>query len=286
MRRYAHLALAFVAACSGAFTADTAAADKMGSQPRTPATSVRGEGAMPALDGVVGWLNSKPLGLAELRGKVVLVDFWTFSCINWQRTLPYVRAWAEKYKDKGLVVIGVHTPEFAFEKDIDRIRNAMTQLGVDYPVAVDSNQAVWDAFRNQYWPALYIVDASGTIRHHKFGEGDYEASERVIQQLLSEAGAKDVDAGLVRVDGAGSQAEADWANLRTPETYVGYDRAENFASRRGLVLGQKHVYAAPIAWGSTNGRFPASGRSPESRQRSTMRTGASSTAFTPATCTL
>src|SRR4051812_27075129 len=147
-------------------------------------------GSMPALDGAVEWLNSKPLTAAELRGKVVLVDFWTYSCINWQRTLPYVRAWSEKYKDHGLVVVGVHTPEFGFEKDLANIREASMQLKVAYPVAVDSNQAIWNAFGNQAWPALYIVDAQGKIRHQQDGEGEYERAERVIQQLLAEAGAK------------------------------------------------------------------------------------------------
>jgi thiol-disulfide isomerase/thioredoxin len=200
---------------------------------------------MPALDGAVEWLNSKPLSAAELRGKVVLVDFWTYSCINWQRTLPHLRAWAEKYKDQGLVVIGVHTPEFSFEKDIEKVRQATAQLKVGYPVAVDTRHAIWRAFDNNYWPALYVVDARGTIRHHQFGEGDYERSERIIQQLLTEAGAKNVDTGLVRVDGAGSQADADWGNLRSPETYVGHDRTENFASPGGISLGRERLYALP-----------------------------------------
>jgi thiol-disulfide isomerase/thioredoxin len=200
---------------------------------------------MPALDGAVEWLNSKPLSAAELRGKVVLIDFWTYSCINWQRTLPHLRAWAEKYKDQGLVVIGVHTPEFSFEKDIEKVRQATAQLKVGYPVAVDTRHAIWRAFDNNYWPALYVVDARGTIRHHQFGEGGYERSERIIQQLLTEAGAKNVDTGLVRVDGAGSQADADWSNLRSPETYVGHDRTENFASPGGMSLGRERLYALP-----------------------------------------
>jgi thiol-disulfide isomerase/thioredoxin len=246
MGAYRFVVSAVIAVCAGALMVGTPAADKSGLHAMTPRTATtRAEGAMPELDGAVDWLNSKPLSAADLRGKVVLIDFWTYSCINWQRTLPYVRAWAEKYRDKGLVVIGVHTPEFAFERDIDRIRNANARLKIDYPVAVDSKQAIWDAFHNQYWPALYIVDARGTIRHHKFGEGDYEGSERMIQQLLNEAGAKDVDTGLVRVAGAGSQAEADWANLRSPETYIGHDRAENFASPGGMAVGQKRLYAAP-----------------------------------------
>jgi len=200
---------------------------------------------MPALDGAVIWLNSKPLSTAELRGKVVLVDFWTYTCINWQRTLPHVRAWADKYKGQGLVVIGVHTPEFSFEKNVDNIRVASARLGVDYPVAVDSEQALWRAFHNEYWPALYIVDARGSIRYHHFGEGRYEQSEKVIQQLLVEAGAKDVDTSLVRVEGAGSLADGDWDDLRSPETYVGAARAENFAGPGGLTVGRKKVYATP-----------------------------------------
>jgi thiol-disulfide isomerase/thioredoxin len=200
---------------------------------------------MPTLDGATGWLNSKPLTPAELRGKVVLVDFGTFSCINWQRTLPHVRAWADKYRRLGLVVIGVHTPEFGFEKDIDNVREAIGQIKVGFPVAVDSERAIWGAFNNQYWPALYLVDASGMIRFHHFGEGAYEQTEKAIQQLLIEAGAKDVDTALVQVEGVGSQAEADWSSLRTGETYVGRDRAENFASPGGLTSGRARPYAAP-----------------------------------------
>jgi thiol-disulfide isomerase/thioredoxin len=207
--------------------------------------SPRAEGSMPSLDGAVEWLNSKPLSAAELRGKVVLIDFWTYSCINWQRTLPHVRAWADKYRDQGLVVIGVHTPEFGFEKDIDRVREASAQLHVDYPVAVDSGRAIWRAFGNAYWPALYFIDAAGMVRHHHFGEGEYERSERVIQQLLVEAGAKGVGAELVRVDGAGTHAEADWSNLRTPETYIGSERAQNFASPGGIGQDRKRAYRAP-----------------------------------------
>ena len=239
--------LAVVAAVCGLWIAiDILANDKIGLLPMTPLSSpTRAEGSMPALDGAVEWLNSKPLTAAELRGKVVLVDFWTYSCINWQRTLPHVSAWADKYKDQGLVVIGVHTPEFGFEKDIDNVRKASALLKVDFPVAVDSGHAIWRAFDNGYWPALYFVDARGTIRHHHFGEGDYERSERIIQQLLIEAGAEGVDTGLVRVDGVGSQAEADWGNLRSPETYVGYDRAYDFASPGGITLARKRLYAAP-----------------------------------------
>ena len=192
-----------------------------------------------------GWLNSQPLTPAGLRGKVVLIDFWTYTCINWLRTLPYVRAWAEKYKDQGLVVIGVHSPEFAFEKNVDNVRRAVQDMRVDYPVAIDSDHAIWRAFRNQYWPALYFIDAQGRIRHHQFGEGEYEQSERILQQLLAEAGASGIGRELVSVEGRGAEVAADWGNLKSPENYVGYQRTENFASPGGAVLGKRRVYSAP-----------------------------------------
>jgi thiol-disulfide isomerase/thioredoxin len=179
---------------------------------------------MPSLDGATEWLNSEPLGLAELRGHVVLVDFWTLTCINWLRTEPYVRAWTHAYRDDGLVVIGVHTPEFSFEHQIDLVRQATKERGIDYPVAVDNDYEVWNAFDNHYWPALYFVDADGIIRDHHFGEGRYEQSERVIQRLLG------VEREPVSVEGLGVEAEADWDHLRTPETYLGSGRSERFAS--------------------------------------------------------
>jgi len=205
------------------------------------------EGDMPSLKGATEWINSPPLTSAGLRGKVVLVDFWTYTCINWMRTLPYVRAWAAKYKDQGLVVIGVHSPEFPFEGDIANVRRAATQLMVDYPIAVDSEHAVWRAFQNQYWPALYLVDAKGRIRHHHFGEGGYERSEQVIQQLLAEAGARDAGGALASaaVDARGIEAAADWRTLKSGENYVGYERTENFASPGGTARGRRRVYAAP-----------------------------------------
>jgi thiol-disulfide isomerase/thioredoxin len=202
------------------------------------------EGELPSLDGATAWLNSPRLTAAGLRGKVVLVDFWTYTCINWLRSLPFVRAWAEKYKDQGLVVIGVHTPEFGFEHHLDNVRWAAKDMRVDYPVAIDNDYAIWRAFNNQYWPALYFVDAEGRIRHHKFGEGDYEQSERIIQQLLAEAG-RSTGQELVSVDGRGLEAAADWGSLKTPENYLGYDRTENFASPGGAVLEQRRAYAAP-----------------------------------------
>ena len=202
------------------------------------------EGTMPPLTGATTWINSPPLTPQQLRGKVVVVDFWTYSCINCLRALPYVRAWAEKYKDQGLVVIGVHTPEFAFEKSEANVRDAVRRLGVDYPVAMDNDFAIWRAFKNQYWPAHYFIDAQGRIRHHHFGEGDYEGSERVIQQLLKEAGAADVAADVVQIQAQGAEAAAAMDQLGSPETYVGYARAENFRSPGGLARDAVKTYVA------------------------------------------
>jgi thiol-disulfide isomerase/thioredoxin len=210
-----------------------------------PAAQLRVEAELPPLSGATGWLNSPPLTAAGLHGKVVLVEFWTYSCINWLRTLPYVSAWAEKYKDKGLVVIGVHSPEFEFEKNLGNVRKAVKDMSIDYPIAVDSNHSVWNAFRNDYWPALYFVDAQGRIRHHLFGEGDYEQSERVIQQLLTEAGFGGIGHELVDVDARGVEAAADVGSLKSPENYVGYERTENFVSRDGTIPDKHHVYVAP-----------------------------------------
>jgi thiol-disulfide isomerase/thioredoxin len=217
----------------------------MGQQMTPAAVPLPIEGELPSLDGATTWLNSPPLSAAGLRGKVVLIDFWTYTCINWLRSLPYVRAWAEKYKDQGLVVIGVHTPEFAFEKELANVRRAAKDMGVTYPIAIDNDYAIWRAFDNNYWPALYFVDAKGHIRHHHFGEGGYEQSERIIQQLLAEAGRGGSDRALVSVNGAGTEAAADWGSLESPENYVGYERTENFASPGGATFDQPHVYAAP-----------------------------------------
>ena len=203
------------------------------------------EGDFPSLDGAVAWLNSKPLTPDELKGKVVLVDFWTYSCINCLRTLPYLHAWYEKYRDHGLVIIGVHTPEFAFEKDIDNVQRAVRNLKITYPVAVDSNYAIWSAFLNNYWPADYFIDAQGRIRGHAFGEGDYDKSERLIQTLLGKAGFTDVPQGLVSVNGSGVQAAADESQVKSPETYIGYDRAENFAATPAAVKDQPGQYTLP-----------------------------------------
>jgi thiol-disulfide isomerase/thioredoxin len=215
-------------------------------QPTTPAAvQPPGEGALASVGRATGWLNSPPLTAAGLRGSVVLVDFWTYTCINWLRTLPYVRAWADKYRDHGLVVIGVHTPEFDFEHDLDNVRRAAKDLRVEYPIAIDNDYAIWDAFDNHYWPALYFVDAHGHLRHHRFGEGDYEQSEATMQQLLAETGAGGIDQDLVSVDAGGVEAAADWDSLWSPENYLGSARTENFASPNGAVLETRHVYAAP-----------------------------------------
>jgi len=227
----------------------------MNARSRTPAglhaASVRlpVEGDMPAFGGATGWLNSPPLTPAGLRGKVVLAGFWTYTCINWLRQLPYVRAWATKYAGHGLVVIGVHTPEFAFEHNPDNVGRATKDMGIAYPVALDNDYAVWRAFANHYWPALYFVDAGGHIRHHHFGEGGYQQSEMIVQQLLAEAGSGDIDPELVSVDARGIEAPADWANLRSPENYTGYERTENFASPGGALPGQRHGYTAPAQLG-------------------------------------
>lgn len=203
------------------------------------------EGEMPSLSGAKEWLNSPSLTANNLRGKVVLVQFWTYTCINWLRTAPYIRAWAEKYKDKGLVVIGVHTPEFEFEKNADNVRREAKSMRIEYPVAIDSDYGIWRAFNNQYWPALYFLDANGKIRHHQFGEGDYDKSERFIQKLLAEAGHKDVNMDLVTTDGKGVEAPADWNSLRSPENYLGYARTANFASPEGVNRSQSAKYSFP-----------------------------------------
>jgi thiol-disulfide isomerase/thioredoxin len=203
------------------------------------------EGALPDLGGATGWLNSEPLTPAGLRGKVVVVQFCTFSCVNWLRTLPYVRAWAGKYQDDGLVVIGVHSPEFPFEHEVEKVRPALAAMGVDYSIAMDNDFAIWRAFRNQAWPALYFVDAEGRIRHHRFGEEDYERSERVIQQLLAEAGQDVRHPDLVSVEPGGVELAADWDTLGSPETYVGYARATGFASPGGVDPDRGRRYVEP-----------------------------------------
>jgi cytochrome c biogenesis protein CcdA/thiol-disulfide isomerase/thioredoxin len=202
------------------------------------------EDLAPSLAGAQAWLNSPPLTFEQLKGKVVLVDFWTYSCINCLRSIPYVRAWAEKYRDHGLVVIGVHAPEFAFERNVDNVKNAIAMLGIGYPVAIDNEYKIWRSFENEYWPAHYFIDANGKVRHHHFGEGEYAESERVIQKLLADAGNKNVPAGIVAVTASGAEAASDKADVNSPETYIGYDRSERFVSPGGVVQDQSHVYAA------------------------------------------
>jgi thiol-disulfide isomerase/thioredoxin len=203
------------------------------------------EGDLPALGDATAWLNTQPLAASALRGKVVVVQFWTYTCINWLRTLPYVRAWADKYKEHGLVVIGVHAPEFGFEKDIGNVRRAVSDMRIAYPVAVDSDHAIWRAFGNEYWPALYFIDAKGQTRHHQFGEGDYERSERMIQALLAESGNPVPDRKLARVAAGGIEAPADAADLKSPENYLGYERTERFASPGGAAPDTPRVYTVP-----------------------------------------
>jgi thiol-disulfide isomerase/thioredoxin len=228
-------------AMTGNGPAMTGAPTMMSGKPAGGTEALPVEGGLPPLDGAVAWLNSPPLSAAALRGKVVLVDFWTYSCINCLRAIPYVRAWAEKYKDQGLVVIGVHAPEFAFEKNIDNVKKAVADLKLGYPIAIDNDYAIWRAFDNMYWPAHYFIDAEGRIRHHHFGEGEYDESEKVIQQLLAEAGHAAPTAGLVSVNASGAEA-ASAGDVRSPETYVGYDRAENFISPGGAVQDGAHHY--------------------------------------------
>jgi thiol-disulfide isomerase/thioredoxin len=198
-----------------------------------------------SLGGATEWLNSKPLTVADLRGKVVLIEFWTYTCINWLRTMPYVRAWQQRYKDQGLVVIGVHSPEFPFERDLENVRRAAKAMNVGHPIAVDNDFSVWGGFENQYWPAFYLFDAQGRIRHRQFGEGEYERTERVIQQLLVETGSAGIGHELVSVDGRGAEAAPDWASLKSPENYLGHERTENFASPGGAKEGVNRVYALP-----------------------------------------
>jgi thiol-disulfide isomerase/thioredoxin len=208
-----------------------------------------GHSELASLERADAWLNSAPLTASALRGKVVLVDFWTYTCINWRRTLPYVRAWAEKYREQGLVVIGVHAPEFEFEKTLDNVRWAVKDMQIGYPVAVDNGHAIWRAFKNQYWPALYFIDAEGRLRHHYFGEGGFEQSEMILQALLRGAGANGVGREPVAVDARGLEAAADWRNLRSPENYLGFQRTENFASPGGPVRNKPHAYQQPARLG-------------------------------------
>jgi thiol-disulfide isomerase/thioredoxin len=199
----------------------------------------------PSLEGATGWLNTAPLKLKQLRGKVVLIDFWTYTCINWRRTLPYVRDWASKYKDQGLVVIGVHTPEFAFEQESGNIRNAIREMNIGYPVAVDSRYEIWNSFQNHYWPALYLIDANGKMRYQKFGEGDYKEIELNIQQLLRELSPKNTALQTTEIQPGGAEAAADWRNVGSPENYVGYGQTQGFASPGGIIGDKPVNYTTP-----------------------------------------
>jgi thiol-disulfide isomerase/thioredoxin len=198
-----------------------------------------------ALERADEWLNSPPLTASVLRGKVVLVDFWTYTCINWRRTLPYIRAWAEKYRSQGLVVIGVHAPEFAFERNVGNVRWAVKDMRIDYPVAVDNEHVIWRAFDNHYWPALYFVDAQGRVRHQYFGEGAYEQSEKIIQDLLAENGSGGIDRQFVPVNATGIEVAADWDSLKSPENYLGFERTQSFASPGGATPDKPRLYGLP-----------------------------------------
>ena len=221
--------------------------------------SISGSYPLHGISGATAWINSRPLTAKQLKGKVVLVDFWAYSCINCIRTVPYMRAWADKYKDSGLVVIGVHTPEFEFEGQLPNVQKAVQKFGITYPVALDSDHAIWNAFHNQYWPAHYFIDATGKVRYEHFGEGEYEQSERWIQELLKEANAKSMPVSGVNVHGEGVQAAVDLREVRSPETYIGYSRAQHFASPGGFKREEEHHYVAPLHPPSTNGDWTASG---------------------------
>jgi thiol-disulfide isomerase/thioredoxin len=206
---------------------------------------IAGQSELASVERANEWINSPPLTASALRGKVVLIDFWTYTCINWLRHLPYVRAWAEKYKDQGLVVIGVHAPEFAFEKSIDNVRRAVQGMGLAHPIAIDNDHVIWRAFGNQYWPAVYFIDSQGRVRHQHFGEGAYQQSEMVIQALLAEAGVEGFSREPVSVDARGIEVAADWSNLKSPENYVGYERTEHFASPGGAIRDKPRTYELP-----------------------------------------
>ena len=215
----------------------------------SPSAPTSPEGMIPSLSTATTCLNTPPIGPDQLRGKVVLIDYRTYTCINWRRTVPYLRAWVERYGKSGLLLVSVHSPEFAFEHDLDNVRQAINQIGVAYPVAVDNDFAIWRAFGNEYWPALYVFDSHGRLRHQVFGEDGYVEAERVIRQLLEEAGHRDPDARPTVVDGRGAEKAADWKNLRSPENYLGLLRTERFASPGGIVRGEPRQYAVPAKLG-------------------------------------
>jgi len=215
----------------------------------TPSAPASPEGMIPSLSTATTWLNSAPIGPEQLRGKVVLVDFWTYTCINWRRTVPYLRAWVERHGKSGLLLIGVHSPEFAFEHDLDNVRQQTKEIGVGYPVAVDNDFAIWRAFGNEYWPALYVFDSLGRLRHRVFGEEGYEEADRIVRKLLEEAGQRDSDAKPTVVEAKGFEKPADWKNLRSGENYVGLRRTEHFASPGGIKPGVSRSYAVPARLG-------------------------------------
>ncbi len=210
-----------------------------------PAAAPSPDAMIPSLLAATSWMNARPIAPRDLRGKIVLIDFWTYTCINWRRTAPYLRSWAERYGGAGLVLVGVHSPEFAFERDLDNVRQAVRELRIEYPVAVDNDFAIWNAFGNQYWPALYVFDSRGRLRHHQFGEGGYEEAERVVRQLLEEAGRRDLGARPAPLEARGAEAPAAWEDLRSAETYLGARRTQNFASPGGIVSGRPRRYEAP-----------------------------------------
>ena len=212
---------------------------------RSPDLDLAVEADLPSLDGASGWLNSPPLSSRALRGKIVLIDIWTYSCINWRRSLPYVRAWAKKYREHGLVVVGAHCPEFEFEREVKNVREVARPMGIDYPIALDNDFAIWRALNNEVWPARYFADKKGRIRHHAFGEGDYDKSERVIQQLLRDAGYDGFDPGLALAEASGPEVAADWRDLRSNENYLGANRTEGFASPGGIRGNRPHTYTLP-----------------------------------------
>jgi thiol-disulfide isomerase/thioredoxin len=238
-RRRTSIVLALIATICWTAIADLTAAKAQ------EAPSIVGSSPLSGLSGATGWINSKPLTAKDLKGKVVLVDFWDYSCINCIRAIPYVRAWADKYKDSGLVVIGVHTPEFDIEKLTPNVQKAVNKFGITYPIAIDSNQAIWNAFHNEYWPAHYFIDAKGKVRFEHFGEGNYDQSEHWIQELLQERAGKAMPVGAVSVQAQGVEAAAHTGDVRSPETYVGFGRAEHFASPGGFRMGAEKSYVAP-----------------------------------------
>ena len=241
--RWLKIGLSVTAAAAGVLSSAAASVPLVEAQ---EPPSIIGSSPLSGLSGATGWINSRPLTAKQLKGKVVLVDFWTYSCINCIRAVPYIRAWADKYKDSGLVVIGVHTPEFDFEGQLPNVQKAVQKFGITYPVALDSDHAIWNAFHNQYWPAHYFIDAKGKVRYEHFGEGAYDQSERWIQELLKEANAKPMPATAVSVRGEGIEAAADISDVRSPETYIGYSRAEHFSSPGGFDFDNEKLYAAPV----------------------------------------